>query len=153
MGFSFLGTLLAIAIALPNLLLLRYPPRQIPPGMSDLHIAFSILEWIGRIGCLAVLALSKSRLVNRPFDIWFALAAACYVLSLVLWARYVASGHHHASLYESVGGVPIPMAILPVCTFAFLAIWSESMRLSIVTALFAMGTLPKQWHIFRNYVR
>lgn len=103
----------------------------------------TVVEGIGRATCLAIPPLSTS--FQRPIDVWFALAALCYSGYLGLWYCYLAQGRRQAMLLRPWAGIPIPLAVFPVLTFAFAAAWAHSPWLAGATVFLAVGHLTSSW--------
>ena len=144
MGFSITGLLFAIIILAPNLLMIVLPPHNVPAELSDAGIVFTILERVGQIACLLILVISKTNFQNRSISLWFILSAICIACYYGLWIRYVATGRDFASLFNPVL-IPIPMAVLPVLAFGFMAIWGKSIWLGFADVLFAVGHIANSW--------
>jgi len=147
MGFSVIGFLIALSIFAPNLLMAIFPPINTPAELKDAGILFTLLERIGQVGCLVLLAISKSSFQNRPINPWFILAALCVAAYYGLWMRYVVAGRDFSLLF-AFNSVPIPMAILPILAFAFVAIWGKSVWLGSATVLFSVGHIVNSWNTY-----
>lgn len=147
MGFSLTGFIFAIAIFAPNLLMIVFPPLNVPAELKNAGIAFTVLERIGQISCLVLLAICKRNFDNRSFDIWFILSGICIVAYYGLWIRYVVAGRDFALLFKFYA-VPILMAVIPILAFAFIAIWGKSLWLGSATAIFAVGHIVNSWNTY-----
>lgn len=44
MGFSLIGTLIAMVILAPSLLMIKFPPDHVPSGLKDAGIFYTLLE-------------------------------------------------------------------------------------------------------------
>ncbi|MFN3601791.1 MAG: hypothetical protein ACK4UY_10430 [Dietzia sp.] len=131
------GLGLSLAVLAPTLLLVRFPPREPLPRSS----APRPVRWIERVGqalCLVVPALSASGTVVWW---WSVPAIVGLVAYYALWARYLATGRHAASLYWW-RRVPAPMAILPVVVFLASAGWLNSPWIAVAAVVLAVGHLP-----------
>lgn len=149
MGFSIIGLLIAMFIFLPNLLFVILPPKNVPDGLKDAGIIFTVLERIGQVGCLLILAISKDNFQNVNIDIWFVLMALCLILYYSLWIRYVVKGHDFSFAFRPLLILPIPMAIFPVFAFGFAALWGKSIYLGIAVVLLAIGHFVNSWHTYK----
>jgi len=139
-----LGTLIAAAILLPNLLLAVFPPRTDLP-QPKVGFVFVALERAGQLGCLVLLIFAPGEF-SRP--IWGVLVGASIALYWGLWSRYLASRDARA-LFAPFGVIPIPMAVFPVLAFAFAAAWASSLSLAAATAVLAVGHLTVSWKGYR----
>ena len=149
MGFSIIGVSLALIICAPNLLMIKLPPSGKPAAIRDAGKTYAILERIGQVGCLASLIISKDNFDNKPIDIWLILSALCILIYYALWIRYLVAGRDYASLYR-FRAVPIPMAIVPILAFAFIAIWGESIWLGIAAGAFSIGHIANSWRAYAS---
>lgn len=149
MGFSIIGSLIAVLIFLPNLLFIIFPPKNVPAKLKDAGTIFTVLERIGQAGCLVILGISKENYQNVNIDIWFILMVLCLILYYGLWIRYVVKGHDFSLAFKPFLFVPIPMAIFPVLAFGFAALWGKSIYLGIAVVLLAIGHFVNSWHTYK----
>lgn len=149
MGFSITGLLIAIFIFIPNLLLIIYPPKNVPDVLNDAGILFNVLERIGQVGCLLLLSTSKNNYQNISIDVWFVLMILCTIFYYSLWIRYVVKGQIFLLLFKPLIFLPIPMAIFPVLAFAFAALWGKSIYLGILVIFLALGHFANSWHTYK----
>jgi hypothetical protein len=147
MGFSLTGFIIAVAIFAPNLLMIIFPPHNMPAELKDTGILFTALERIGQIGCLALLVISKDNFQSRFIGIWIILAMLCIAAYYGLWIRYVALGREFSLLFKFYA-IPIPMAALPVLAFGFIAVWGKSIPLGAATVLFSIGHIANSLNTY-----
>jgi hypothetical protein len=72
---------------------------------------------------------------------WLIPAAVALILYYALWSRYLA-GRRYALLYDSLWGLPVPMAILPVVVFLAAAGWLSNAWIAIAALVLAAGHIP-----------
>lgn len=147
MGFSTIGLFIAICVFAPNLLMIIFPPKNIPPQLKNAGIVFTVFERIGQISCLLLLVISKSNFQNREINLWFILAVISIACYIGLWIRYVFTGRDFATLFKPAI-IPIPMAVFPILAFGFIAIWGKSPWLGITDILFALGHTANSWNTY-----
>lgn len=147
MGFSKLGFMIAVAVFAPNLLMIIFPPRNMPAEIKDAGVLFTVFERIGQIACLTLLVISKSHFESRSISIWIILAMLCMATYYSLWIRYVALGREFSLLFKFYT-IPIPMAVLPVLMFGFIAVWGKSIPLGAAAVLFSIGHIANSLHTF-----
>jgi len=144
LGFSWVGLLFSAAMFAPSLLLLGWPPVDAAPSLPAPPPRWVIaLEGVGRVTCLVIPVITTS--FAGQVDVWFALATGCYGVYLGLWGRYLARGRCEAMLVRAWAGVPIPLAVFPVLTFASAAAWARSPALAVATGALAVGHLTGSW--------
>lgn len=143
MALSVIGLIVALAVLAPSMLLVVLPPR--PPvslGFSAGRLA-TALERCGQVGCLAFAAAFGPHAASPPA---FVVVTAGLVAGYwALWLRYVLGGRRARDLFAPVGPVPVPMAVLPVLTFATLAAWAASPWLALAALALAAGHVPNSW--------
>ncbi|WP_339317674.1 hypothetical protein [Paenibacillus sp. FSL R10-2734] len=149
MGFSLLGTIMALIILAPSLLIIKFPPENVPAGVRDTGPVYTILERVGQLGCIGILAISKDSFQHVKFGIWATLIILFIAVYYGLWIRYIVKGRQFKLLWDPLGFIPIPMAVLPVCAFGLAAIWGKSIWLSIAVVCLAIGHLANSWHSYQ----
>ncbi|WP_238902047.1 MULTISPECIES: hypothetical protein [unclassified Clostridium] len=150
MGFSIAGTLIAIAIFIPNLLIVKFPPNNAPKDSKDAGFIFTLLERIGQVGCILILVISKEHFKNFSVNIWAVFMGICILLYYFLWIRYVIKGQEYKLLWDSLVFIPIPMAVFPVGAFLFAAILGESIWLGILVIFLGIGHFANSWHSYKE---
>lgn len=146
MTWSGPGTLTALLILAPSMALAFLPPRPDGALSYPVGIVPAVLERVGQIGCLA-LAVVDGPHTPTTAATW-SLAATTGILVaayLGLWARYLVRGRRAELLFDSVGGIPIPLAVLPVAAFAALSVWAGSWWLGLAVCCLAAGHLRVSW--------
>ena len=138
MGFSALGLTLSLAIFLPSLLLLRFPPRPALPA-GAVPRALEVLERAGQALCVTVPAIT---LGGSVLWWWLAPVVVLIVAYWMLWVRYVVAGRPLSALFGRFWGVPVPMALLPVAAFLAGAMWLENPWVAMAAAVLAAGHIP-----------
>lgn len=151
MGFSIVGVVLAVAILLPNLLIILLPPKNVPADYKDAGLLFTVLERIGQAGCVAVLMLSKSNFDGRLLDVRFLLMLLFIALYYAMWLRYLRKGRDFKFLWTPLWMIPVPMAVFPILAFAFAALWGRSVWLCAAVIFLAAGHLVNSWYIYKTY--
>jgi len=147
MGFSLTGLFVAISLLAPNLLMIIFPPINMPTELADAGVIFTVLERVGQVACVVLLVILKNNFSNRSIDIWFISAAFCIVAYYSLWVRYVVAGRDFSTLFSFMS-IPIPMAILPIIAFALLSMWGKSIWLGLASTIFAVGHIANSWYTY-----
>jgi len=144
--FTLSALLFALAILVPNFLMLTLPPADLPANMNDAGWAFTLLERAGQVFCLLLLTFANPRIRDRRDSrIWKSVALVSVALYWMLWARYVISGATFRTLFDPVV-IPIPVAVLPTLAFASIAIYRKDIPLGVFTVVFAIGHFANSWH-------
>ncbi|MBY3622535.1 hypothetical protein HGO21_23730 [Acinetobacter sp. CUI P1] len=149
MGFSLLGTLMALILLAPSMIMIKFPPENVPAGVRDAGSVFIILERIGQLGCIGILAISKDNFQHVKFGILAALIVLFIMIYYGLWIRYIVKGQQFKLLWDPLVFIPIPMAVIPVCAFGLAAIWGKSIWLSLAVVCLAIGHLANSWQSYK----
>jgi hypothetical protein len=146
MSFSWIGLIIILLPLLPNIVFFSSPSQDVPSNLKDGGMIINILEHGGRIlYCSTMILLKYKPTVNFK---WYYLIGMgiCLLLYYVLWGRYFLNGQNFHSLFEKVGGIPIPMAILPVLYYLLAALWFINVPGIVTIILFGIG------HIINSYI-
>lgn len=143
MGLSVIGLFVALAVLAPSSLLAVLPPQ--PPVSLEFSAGrlATVLERCGQVGCLALATLDGPGSSTRPA--FMAVTAGLVAGYWALWLRYALGGRRASDLFAPVGRLPVPMAVLPVLTFATLAAWAQSPWLALAVVALAAGHVPNSW--------
>lgn len=150
MGFSIIGTMIAIAIFIPNLLMIKFPPNNVPKDSKDVGIIFTVLERIGQVGCILILVISKNNFEKLTINIWAIFMGLCILTYYFLWGRYVVKGQEYKLLWEPLSFIPIPMAVFPVGAFLFAAFLGKSIWLGILVVFLGIGHFANSWYSYKE---
>ncbi|MEK3662679.1 hypothetical protein NSQ29_24255 [Paenibacillus sp. FSL F4-0236] len=149
MGFSLLGTLMALILLAPSLLMIKFPPENVPSGLRDAEPIYTLLERAGQLGCIGILAMSQDNFQQVKLGVIAVFIVLFIAIYYGLWIRYIVKGRQYKLLWDPLGIIPIPMAVLPVCAFGLAAIWGKSIWLSIAVVCLAIGHLANSWHSYK----
>ncbi|HBS45716.1 MAG TPA: hypothetical protein DEA91_16895 [Paenibacillus sp.] len=149
MGFSLLGTLMAFILLAPSLLMIKFPPENVPSGVRDAGPIYTLLERAGQLGCIGILAISQDSFQQAEFGVIAVFIILFIAIYYGLWIRYIVKGRQFKLLWDPLGFIPIPMAVLPVCAFGLAAIWGKSIWLSIAVVCLAIGHLANSWYSYQ----
>ncbi|WP_136051817.1 hypothetical protein [Microbacterium sp. K36] len=138
MGFSLLGLAVSLAIFVPNLLLIPFPPRPKleSPAVPRVLLVF---ERAGRALCMTVPAITAAGPLAWGWAVPVALAVLAYG---ALWIRYLRRGRPRSALFDTVLGIPVPMALAPVATFLGTAAWLQNPWIALAAVILAIGHIP-----------
>lgn len=137
------GFIVPIAVALPNILFMIFPPTSMPSANTDtkchFHTLMEVMEKIGQIGSFALPFFYRFHL-QRTWDlIGLSVMIACLGFYYLGWARYFSKGRQFALLYNPMLGIPLPMAISPVLCFLAASIILHSPYLAGTAIVLGVG--------------
>jgi hypothetical protein len=137
-----IGWLIPLLVLLPNALLVHFPPTEKPEDASVVNRWLEVLERIGQASVFVIPCFYRIRIQGTTLTVSLvvmALALVCYYRG---WLRYVQQGRHYALLFAPMwGGIPLPMAIMPIIYFGAAAALLRSWPLAVATLVFAIGHL------------
>lgn len=137
-----LGGLITLAVLLPNLLILLFPPREVPPQSAQQDNRYRVMKIVERLGQAGTFLIPffypLPPLRESSVD-----ALAVMALALLFyysgWVRYLSKGHRFVLLYAPFLTVPLPMAVAPIIYFAAAAVFLGSWPLAGAALVLAVG--------------
>lgn len=145
-----------LAIALPNLLWLFFPPVGVPSAPEQpafYHRILSALEWLARLVLLTVPLLYGFDLGARAARLCFVGLFASLALYYAGWLRFFLGGRSYALLWAPLWKIPVPLAVAPVLYFGFLSQVTGSVPVLVGAVLLALGHLPASYFEFLRMSR
>ena len=138
-GFSYIGLLFLLLLAVPNLLW----TRRLPAGYSTQgeNKILLVLERTGQV-CVTCTALAFSDFNWRGWSAWCLWLFAAILLMLLyacFWIRYFTSKRTLRDFYSSFLGVPVAGATLPVAAFFLLAVYGRNPALMAAVVILGIG--------------
>lgn len=141
-----IGILISLAIVLPNVIWLAYPPVEAkPPVATLLRQSLVVLTWVETIARMSVVAIplfSRSRSAGLSLGVGGAIMALAWTLYVICWARYYARGREVRWLYASWWRVPVPMAVAPTLYFAAAGLVLASPWLAMAAVALGVSHIP-----------
>ncbi len=138
-GFSYIGLLWLLMLAVPNFLWARHQPQgYIARNENRLLV---ILERTGQV-CVTGAALLFADTNPTAFTSWTCWLLASLLLMLLYlawWIRYFRGSRRLAAFYSSFCGLPLAGATLPVLAFLLLGIYGRLIWLVLGTLLLGVG--------------
>lgn len=137
--FSLKALVIIILVMVPNIIYFIKPPTDIPESLGSRIKLIESIETISRIiSFILLLFLAKNPGANL-INPWAVGMFIFLLLYFVLWGRYFYSGGSYSLLGKSFLGIPMPMAIFPVCCFICAAFWLDCFPAVIVLVVFGIS--------------
>ena len=146
-----LGGIITILVLLPNLLVLFYPPVEVPSSPNQkktvLTRVMEVLERVGQVGSFGIPFFYALNFDLSDSEIQISLAIMVLALGFYYagWARYLLKGHRFELLYKPLLRFPLPMAVSPVIFFLAASILLQSVYLALAALALGVG------HIYVSY--
>lgn len=139
LGFSYVGLIFLLMLAIPNLIWTKNQPKEYNyQGENKILLAF---ERVGQI-CVTCTALIFSDFnINSwsYWSLWLIIAAILMIMYEFWWLRYFKSNRTLKDFYSSFCGVPVAGATLPVVAFLFLGIYGKVIWLIASVIILGIG--------------
>jgi hypothetical protein len=146
MTFSLPALIIILIILLPNLLFVLFPPSNKPENMPDENKWVSMIEHGGQILFFAAFLFVPVADIENRNPILLMCMILCTLIYYALWIRYMVKKQVYNALFETVLGIPIPMAIFPILAFTFAVLWLQAWLALIPLVLFAVGHFINSWN-------
>jgi hypothetical protein len=151
MGFSIIGTVIAILILFPSIIFYTiFPPKNPSIKIKEVNGVFTVLERLGQASCLLFLIMSGNYIRIDNINIFTVFMVICIVIYYFLWVRYIISGRDTRLMLKPFLLVPIPGAVFPVCAFTFAALWGNVPLLSIASLILGIGHFTVSWNTYKQ---
>lgn len=153
MMFHPFNLLFSLLILLPNLLLIRWKPVNMP-NSSEVSEP-PLLVAAERVGQPAVLLIPvfHALQVRTPIEMTaLGVMLAALLVYYAGWLRFYRNGRDYRRLFAPLLGIPVPMAVAPVVYFILLAVLLHSPYQLLAAGVFAVGHLPISWRTRQRLV-
>lgn len=137
-SFSWRALIIIVLAMIPNIIYFRMPPKDIPESLGSRIKLIENIENISRIISFILLLFLSKNLNPNLKNFWVVGMIIFLSLYYFLWGRYFYYGGSYWLLGKSFLGVPMPMAIFPVCYFICGAIWLHSFPAVIALVIFGV---------------
>ena len=140
-GFSYVGLLYLVMLAVPNILWTRNRPKDYEKYAANENRVLLALERVGEV-LVSGAALVFSDFNIRPLSprsLWLAASFSLMVLYEIHWVRYFRSGRTMRDFYASLLGIPVAGATLPVAAFLLLAVYGRNPVLGAAVLILGVG--------------
>ena len=141
LGFSYVGLIFLVMLFVPNLLWTNNKPNDYDKYAANENKVLALLERIGEIAVTCLVLIFSDFNLRQPsvWMIWLLLACVLMVLYEVYWIRYFRSLKTMRDFYNSLLGIPVAGASLPVMGFLCLGIYGKNIFLIVAVIVLAVG--------------
>ena len=142
-GFSYIGLIFLLMLFVPNLLWTKHQPKDYDKYAKNENRVLLLLERIGEVAVSGLVLIFRD-LNPQGWNLWLLWQVGAFLLMVlyeVFWIRYFRSEKTMRDFYDSLLGIPVPGATLPVLAVLLLAVYGRN------PILFAAGTILGFGHI------
>jgi hypothetical protein len=140
-GFSYVGLIYLVMLALPNIIWIKNKPKDYEKYVGNENKVLLAFERIGQV-LVSCAALIFSDFNIKPWSNWSWWLVASFLLMMlyeIFWIRYFKSEKNMRDFYSSLLGIPVAGATLPVSAFLLLAIYGKNIVLGVAILILGIG--------------
>lgn len=138
-GFSYVGFIFLLMLAVPNLIWTKHQP--VDYTSQNENKVLLIFERVGQalVTCTALMFSDTNFQGFTAWSLWLLAAAILMGMYELWWIRYFTSKKTLKDFYSSFLGVPVAGATLPVAAFFFLGIYGKLPWLMVSVIILGIG--------------
>lgn len=153
LGFSYLGLIFLCCLFIPNGFYGLHPPAD--PLKVDENRVLLVFERVGQVLCTVLLVIFEDFNPRGfgPWTAWLIAAAVLMALYLICWGRYFLGERISRDFYRPFLGIPLPLAVLPVCAAFLLSVYGKVIWLSLASVVLGVGHIgitAQHWKAEKN---
>ncbi len=140
-GFSYIGLLFLLMLMIPNIIWSKNKPKGYDKYIKNENKVLQLFERTGEILVTCISLLFSDFNINK-ISYWTILLLIAFLLMIlyeIYWIRYFKSNKTMKDMYNSILGIPVAGATLPVFAFLLLGIYGKNVFLLISTILLGIG--------------
>ena len=140
-GFSYIGFIFLLMLMIPNIIWSKNKPKGYDKYIKNENKVLQLFERTGEILVTCISLLFSDFNINK-ISYWTILLLIAFLLMIlyeIYWIRYFKSNKTMKDMYNSILGIPVAGATLPVFAFLLLGIYGKNVFLLISTILLGIG--------------
>ena len=143
-GFSYVGLIYIVMLMVPNLIWIKFKPKDYEQYVAKENKVLGAFERIGEVLVTTVALIFSdfnfhSGCFGEPWTLFLAFSFILMVIYELYWIRYFKSERTMKDQYRSFCGVPVAGATLPVAAFFLLGIYGKNIFLMISVIILGIG--------------
>jgi hypothetical protein len=143
------NVLIPLLILLPNLLFVLLPALDIPLAEKEAAV-WLYFERIGQAGVFILPLFHLAHLDTVLKQAAFAVMILSLTVYYFCWWRFFRGKRQYTWLFQPLGIIPIPMAVMPLLYFLTSAIVMDSLSIFLAGVCLGVGHLPIS---YRSYIQ
>lgn len=140
-GFSYIGLIFLLMLMLPNIIWSKNKPKEYDKYVKNENKILLLFERIGEVlvTCLSLIFSDFNINQISNWSIILLIAFVIMILYEIYWIRYFKSNKTMKDMYNSLLGIPVAGATLPVIAFLLLGIYGKNLFLFISVIILGIG--------------
>jgi len=140
-GFSYIGLIFLLMLFIPNIIWTKFQPVNYEKYVGNEKKVYVILERIGQVFTTATALIFSDFNINgiSLWSIFLLIGFICMILYEISWIRYFISPKTMKDFYNSIIGIPLSLATLPVFGFFFLGVYGKNIILIVASIILGIG--------------
>jgi hypothetical protein len=144
-----LGGIITLAVLLPNILAVFFPPtirlKNVTQSNNKRLQIMTVVERIGQVGSWVIPFFYQLALASVIDAVALAIMIGALALYYAGWIRYLVLGRAEELFYSSLLSIPLPMAVMPVIYFLSASVLLGSIWLMLAAVLLGVGHISVSW--------
>jgi len=140
-GFSYVGLIFLLMLFIPNIIWVKFKPQNYEKYVGNEKKIYVILERIGQVTVTGVSVLFTDFNINgiSYWSIFLLIGFIFMVLYEIFWIKYFISPKTMKDFYNSIIGIPLAGATLPVFAFFLLGVYGKNIILIVSSVILGIG--------------
>jgi len=140
-GFSYVGLIFLLMLFVPNIIWVKFKPQNYEKYVGNEKKIYVILERIGQVVVTGVSVLFSDFNINgiSYWSIFLLIGFIFMILYEIFWIKYFLSPKTMNDFYNSIIGIPLAGATLPVFAFFLLGIYGKNIILIVGSIVLGIG--------------
>lgn len=140
-GFSYIGLIFLLMLMLPNIIWSKNKPKDYDKYVKNENKVLLLFERIGEILVTCISLIFSDFNINKISN-WSSILLIAFILMIlyeIYWIKYFKGNRTMKDMYNSLLGISVAGATLPVVAFLLLGIYGRNIFLIISTIILGIG--------------
>lgn len=140
-GFSYIGLIFLLMLMLPNIIWSKNKPKDYDKYVKNENKVLLLFERIGEILVTCISLIFSDFNINKISN-WSSILLIAFILMIlyeIYWIKYFKGNRTMKDMYNSLLGISVAGATLPVVAFLLLGVYGRNIFLIISTIILGIG--------------
>ncbi len=151
-GFSYVGFIYLLLLFIPNIIWIKYKPKDYESYVKNEKKILVIFERVGEVSVSCISIMFSDFNINT-IQYWSILLLCSFLIMILYelyWVRYFKSKKEMVDFYKPFLRIPVPGALLPVISFFLLGIYGKNLFLILATIVLGIGHIGIHLSYYKN---